>query len=99
MAKLFLLVASYLLGSLPFGMIIAHLVKRQDIRQHGSGNIGATNVFRVVGKFWGIVVFILDFLKGMAAPLIARLVIPESESHIYIICALLAVCGHDWQLS
>ena len=54
---------SYFLGSIPFGYLVAK-VKGYDLKKKGSGNIGATNVFRVVGKKEGIFVFILDFLKG-----------------------------------
>ena len=56
-------ILSYLIGSIPFGFLVAYFVKGIDIRKFGSGNIGATNVFRVVGKKWGIGVFILDFLS------------------------------------
>ena len=54
---------SYLIGAIPFGYIIGRL-NGVDIRKHGSGNIGATNVTRVVGKGWGRLCFFLDFLKG-----------------------------------
>lgn len=56
-------VLSYLLGAIPFGLLIAK-TRGVDIRKEGSGNIGATNVFRCVGKGWGIFSFILDVLKG-----------------------------------
>lgn len=56
-------IGSYFLGSIPFGYLVGK-VKGYDLRKEGSGNIGATNVFRVVGKKEGIFVFILDFLKG-----------------------------------
>jgi glycerol-3-phosphate acyltransferase PlsY len=56
-------IGSYFLGSIPFGFLVGK-VKGYDLRKKGSGNIGATNVFRVVGKKEGIFVFILDFLKG-----------------------------------
>src|SRR5438093_5045936 len=59
----FVLVASYLLGSIPFGYLTGRIAGI-DIRQAGSGNIGATNVVRVLGKRYGYPVFILDFLKG-----------------------------------
>jgi glycerol-3-phosphate acyltransferase PlsY len=65
---LFVLLASYLAGSLPFGFIIGKL-NGIDIRTHGSKNIGATNVLRVLGRDWGIICFLLDFLKG-ALPVI-----------------------------
>lgn len=58
------LITSYLLGSVPFGLLLGFLAGT-DIRQHGSKNIGATNVFRVCGKKLGILAFFLDFLKGL----------------------------------
>lgn len=61
------IIAAYLLGSIPFGLVIGFRVKGLDIRQHGSNNIGATNVSRVVGKKWGITVLLLDALKGYLA--------------------------------
>ncbi|PYL44665.1 MAG: acyl-phosphate glycerol 3-phosphate acyltransferase, partial [Verrucomicrobia bacterium] len=60
------LVASYLLGSIPFGYL-AGRTAGIDIRKAGSGNIGATNVVRVLGKRYGYPVFVLDFLKGLGA--------------------------------
>jgi len=56
----------YLLGSIPFGYIVGKM-RGIDIRQHGSGNIGATNVFRTLGRNWGVLVFALDVLKGVVA--------------------------------
>jgi len=56
----------YLLGSIPFGFLVAKC-RGIDIRQHGSGNIGATNVFRTLGRKWGVLVFVLDVLKGVLA--------------------------------
>ncbi len=61
---------AFLLGSIPFGLIIAK-AKGIDIRQHGSGNIGATNVLRVVGKKYGITCLLLDALKGLIPTIIA----------------------------
>jgi glycerol-3-phosphate acyltransferase PlsY len=58
-----LTIISYLLGAVPFGLLVARS-KGVDIREHGSGNIGATNVLRVIGKGWGIFTLILDALKG-----------------------------------
>ena len=63
-------IAGYLLGSLPAGYLIAR-AKGIDIRKHGSGNIGATNVFRTLGKPWGILVFVIDALKGVLAVCLA----------------------------
>jgi glycerol-3-phosphate acyltransferase PlsY len=59
-------VSSYLLGAVPFGFLAVKLRTGQDIREVGSGNIGATNVARVLGVPWFVPVFALDFLKGFA---------------------------------
>jgi glycerol-3-phosphate acyltransferase PlsY len=64
-AGLLLAVAAYLIGATPFGYLTARFVGNIDIRQHGSGNIGATNVGRVLGTRWGLFVFVLDFCKGL----------------------------------
>ncbi|MFA6599444.1 MAG: glycerol-3-phosphate 1-O-acyltransferase PlsY [Candidatus Omnitrophota bacterium] len=66
MNTVFFLVFAYLLGSVPFGWLIGKWVRGVDLREHGSGNIGATNVFRVVSKKWGIFALFLDALKGYA---------------------------------
>jgi len=63
-------ILAFLLGSIPFGLLIARS-KGVNIREHGSGNIGATNVFRVIGKGPGIICFILDVLKGAIPVLLA----------------------------
>ncbi len=65
-----LFVGAFFLGSIPWGYL-AGRCRGIDIRQHGSGNIGATNVFRVMGKGWGSLVLLLDFLKGLSGALIA----------------------------
>jgi len=91
-------VLSYLLGSVPFGFLTAYLVKGIDIRKFGSGNIGATNVVRIVGKPWGILVFVLDFLKGLAAPAIAAYLIQGQANLTIMLAAVLVVCGHNWTI-
>ncbi|MFO0429577.1 MAG: glycerol-3-phosphate 1-O-acyltransferase PlsY [Planctomyces sp.] len=67
MTSVFLIsvVAAFLIGGIPFGYLIARAVLNDDIRNHGSGNTGATNVWRVLGWRWGVLVLILDALKGM----------------------------------
>ena len=96
MLKIILLAASYLFGSIPFGFLIARGAKKIDIRKFGSGNIGATNVFRVVGKKEGVCVFILDLLKGVIPPVAAKAFLPQSPNYVFILAAVLAVCGHSW---
>ena len=89
--------AGFLAGSVPFGLLVARS-KGIDIREHGSGNIGATNVLRVVGKPYGISVFLLDFLKGLL-PVLACLHWASSESHaeaLPIGTGLAAILGHNY---
>ncbi len=66
------IVAAYLIGSVPFGYL-AGRIRGIDLREHGSHNIGATNAVRVLGKAWGIPVFICDFLKGYVPLLLMKL--------------------------
>ncbi len=96
MLKLILFSFSYFLGAVPFGFLITRWVKGADIRECGSGNIGATNVFRVAGRQWGVLVFILDFLKGFFPAVILRAVLPQAGDNSIILAGLLAVCGHNW---
>lgn len=62
---LLLFVVSFLLGSIPFGLVISRVFFHTDIRKHGSGNIGTTNAIRTIGKVGGYAVFVLDFAKGL----------------------------------
>ncbi|WP_168119172.1 glycerol-3-phosphate 1-O-acyltransferase PlsY [Paenibacillus sp. HB172176] len=87
-------VVCYLLGSLSFSILIAKWVKGIDIRQHGSGNAGATNTLRVLGKGPGILVFLLDIAKGVAAVFIGRLL--SDDSWVPVLCGLAAIIGHNW---
>ncbi|MCF7874286.1 MAG: glycerol-3-phosphate 1-O-acyltransferase PlsY [Candidatus Omnitrophica bacterium] len=95
MLKSILLLASFFLGSIPFGYIAARKIKHIDIRSYGSGNIGATNVFRVVGKKWGIFVFFFDFLKGFIVPFLVYF-FGHFESYFLIILGAAAIAGHNW---
>jgi glycerol-3-phosphate acyltransferase PlsY len=67
--------AGYLAGSMPFGYWLVRAVKHDDIRRHGSGNIGATNVWRAYGRRLGVPVMLLDVLKGLVPALVATLVV------------------------
>lgn len=87
------LIGSYLIGSIPFSVIIGYLFAGVDVRKHGSGNAGATNVYRVAGLFAAIIAGILDVLKGAAPVLIARLTVPDSE-WLQIAVGVAAVTGH-----
>jgi len=86
-----------MIGGIPFGYLAGKLLKGIDIREHGSRNVGATNVLRVVGKWPGIAVYILDAVKGLAPVLIAKFLWPGNTSGVqwfYIAVALAAILGH-----
>ncbi len=87
-----LIFTSFLLGSIPFGYILG-LLKGVDIRKHGSGNVGATNVARVLGKKYGVIVYILDFLKGFIPAFLASKLF-GIDSWITVLVGLAAVLGH-----
>lgn len=84
---------AYLLGSIPFGWLIANIFYHKDIRQEGSGNIGATNALRIFGTKIGILVLLLDMMKGVMAVLIAKQVISGAHPLVSI-AGLVAILGH-----
>ncbi len=91
-------ICSYLLGSIPTAFIYGKISKGIDIRQHGSGNVGATNVFRVLGKGPGILVLILDILKGAAAVTVIPRLLGIEGTIPKVILALVVVSGHNWTI-
>lgn len=97
-----ILLAAYLLGSIPSGYLAARWLAGIDIRQEGSGSTGATNVLRVVGKGPALVVFLLDVLKGTGAVLLAKTVLGGSQLagtalDAWVVGAgLAALAGHIW---
>ncbi|MDH4476405.1 MAG: glycerol-3-phosphate 1-O-acyltransferase PlsY [Verrucomicrobiaceae bacterium] len=84
-------VAGFLSGSLPFGYFAGRM-RGMDIREHGSGNIGATNVIRVLGKGIGIPVFVLDLLKGLVPVLMMKGL--GAESWVWVLTGMCAILGH-----
>lgn len=99
---LILISLAYLLGSIPFGFLIAK-AKGIDIRTTGSGNIGATNVLRSVGKGWGILTLLLDALKGLLpaalAPLLADRFFGLENGEIFSLgCGCAAILGHNFPI-
>jgi glycerol-3-phosphate acyltransferase PlsY len=94
------IIAAYLLGSIPFGLLAAKC-KGVDIRKHGSGNIGATNVWRVCGWRCGLPVFVLDVLKGVAAVWLARWLAVKffgDAAWTAIAAAMACVIGHSFSV-
>lgn len=89
-----ILICAYLIGSIPSALWIGKIFYKTDIRQHGSGNLGATNTFRVLGKKPGFIVTLIDVLKGTAAVLLLTLPF-FSEATIYpLVLGIVAVFGH-----
>jgi glycerol-3-phosphate acyltransferase PlsY len=94
--KIFYVILAYLCGSIPFAYIIARLVVNVDIRSVGSGNPGATNVLRTVGKFAGIVTFIADTLKGFIPVYFAMLM--DASFFYLVIIAGAVILGHIFSI-
>lgn len=87
-----LVVISYLVGSIPFGYLLAR-IKGVDIRKQGSGNIGATNVWRNMGLLSGLLVLVMDALKGIVCVLLGRLF---AGGDAQLLTAMAALVGHSW---
>lgn len=92
-----LLILAYLIGSFPTGVIVGRVFFHKDIRKYGSGNIGTTNTFRVLGPVAGIIVFLIDFFKGTLAtclPVIFHL----GPHYLGLIFGLAAILGHAFSI-
>lgn len=89
------LIGAYLVGAIPFGFLIGKM-RGVDVRTVGSKNIGATNVFRTVGKKWGLLAFALDFLKGYLPTLAASMVANRISltPHLPLLVGIMCVVGH-----
>jgi len=105
----FVIILSYLVGSIPTSIVISKLIRGIDIRNFGSGNAGGSNVFRVLGWKWGILTILLDAMKGAVAVIIvARFYLDnfpfsnvtpfDDFTLVQIICGVSAVIGHVWTL-
>ncbi|MBF0385902.1 MAG: glycerol-3-phosphate 1-O-acyltransferase PlsY [Candidatus Omnitrophica bacterium] len=98
MSLFFAIFVSYLIGAVPTAYIFGKLYKKIDIRKHGSGNVGATNVFRVLGKWPGIIVLVLDIIKGIIPVWLIADVFSVTLPLERIVLAVSAVCGHNWTI-
>ena len=85
---------SYFLGSIPFGFILTKIFLKQDIRETGSGNIGATNVLRTGNKFLAILTLVLDFLKGYMTIIITL----KYVNDLILLSALICLLGHIFSI-
>ena len=94
-------VAGYLLGSVNTSLVLGKLFYKKDVRQYGSGNAGATNTLRTLGKTAAIMVVVGDFLKGILACLIGKWLAGETSDGGYggmYVAGIMAVIGHNWPL-
>lgn len=95
--------AAYIIGSVPTAYIFGRVIKGIDIREYGSGNVGATNVFRVIGKIPGVIVLTIDIIKGfVCATYLASgflYLAPVTRPELYrILVGLSAIAGHNWTI-
>jgi glycerol-3-phosphate acyltransferase PlsY len=97
MKMVLVIIGCYLLGSIPFGYIVGKLFKKVDIREFGSGNIGATNAFRILGPSLASLVLLGDVGKGILSIYLVRFLNIDNLL-ILTIVGLAVICGHDWSL-
>ena len=95
---IFGIIISDLFGSCPTAYLFGKWYKGVDIRQHGSGNMGATNAFRVLGKIPGTIVLILDIIKGIIPTTIVADLLGLDRIILRVLLGLVAVCGHNWTI-
>lgn len=103
-----IILIAYFLGAIPFGLIIARLIGKVNITEHGSGNIGSTNVLRTVGTKAGLLVLFLDILKGFIAVMLAKVIMGESLimagsyplnwQVAQVVAAMTVMAGHNWSV-
>jgi glycerol-3-phosphate acyltransferase PlsY len=102
------IIVGYLLGSIPFGLLLTRQHAKVDVRQYGSGKIGATNVLRTAGRKAAIMVAVLDLLKGVLAVVFAGLIVGKGYLVVngiglgslsaQVLAALAAIAGHNWSV-
>jgi glycerol-3-phosphate acyltransferase PlsY len=105
---LLIILISYLIGAIPFGLIVAKRMGKVDITEAGSGNIGSTNVLRTIGTKAGLLVLFLDVFKGFAAVMLSRVIIgdsvimagpyPVSWDAGHVVAAMMVMAGHNWSV-
>jgi acyl phosphate:glycerol-3-phosphate acyltransferase len=93
------ILAGYLIGAIPVGLLVGRFVAGVDLRDYGSRRTGATNAMRTLGTAWGAAVLMLDLLKGLAAVLLARLRFDgNAPEWVAAAAGLAAVAGHNWSI-
>ncbi|WP_036728717.1 glycerol-3-phosphate 1-O-acyltransferase PlsY [Peptoniphilus mikwangii] len=95
MTVLITIIISYLVGSISGSYIIGKVFLNKDVRKYGSGNAGTTNAIRVFGIKWGIITFLIDFLKGIIIVLLSKNIFKVNET-LVLINILFGIVGHDY---
>ncbi len=90
------IICSYLIGAIPTGYLAGRILKGIDIRQHGSKNMGATNVMRTLGKGPGIAVLLIDILKGILPLVVFANVFGLDQPLVLVAIGVMSVIGHNW---
>lgn len=93
-----LIVLAYLIGSIPTGYLFTRAILKVDIRDYGSGNVGATNVARKLGFKMGAVVALIDIFKGFLPVMLGRNILYDSPEYLIFIIGFFAIIGHDWSI-
>lgn len=96
LSYIIVVLCSYVIGSIPSGLILGKTLWNVDLREHGSKNIGATNAWRTLGKLPGFIVFVADLLKGMIGVYLGMLLVGTSTA--MIIGGIMAIVGHSLSL-
>ncbi len=101
-------IMAYLLGAIPFALIVSKKMAGIDIAKHGSGNIGGTNAYRVLGRKAGVIAIVLDLAKAFTAVMAARYIIGDSVFVVVgipitwqwgqVLAALMVMVGHNWSV-
>ncbi len=97
MGSFFACLFSYLIGSVPSGLILGKGIWGVDLREHGSHNIGATNAWRTIGKPAGLLIFLMDFLKGAIGVGLGS-TLGSGSPMVLVLCGIAAIVGHSWSL-
>ncbi len=93
-SSVLLIAAAYLIGSVPWGVLLGRLFRGVDVRSHGSGSTGATNALRVLGWKFSVAVFALDFAKGLMPVIFGRVI--GLDVWVVAVVGVAAVVGHCW---
>ena len=97
LGTLIIISSAYLIGSVPFGLLIGRIAKGVDIRDYGSGSTGATNLMRVCGAPYGITALSLDMSKAII-PMVVVIYLLDTDSWVHAFTGIAVMCGHSWPI-